>query len=326
MTIDNRNDLAKALKGSKLSPFLKERVLVLGQEVCLENASELIQEVIGVRVSDTTIHRALETYGEIAEQKIQEVVRTVPEENEMRPQEVVYCEADGSMILTREEGWKEVKLGRIFRSDTIVDHRSEGQKITASTYVGRLGRHEDFIPLMDTELTRYRSMASRLVFVTDGALWIRNWISQTYPNATQILDFYHAVEHLGKIAEYIKSEPPGEWVKRYAEQLLREGGQCVIRSLRAMPVKEQGAIKAKRDVIRYFTSNAYRMDYPAYDEKGYYIGSGAIESAHRTVVQKRLKLAGQRWSMVGAQHVLNLRVLRMSDRWNLIRDTIREAA
>lgn len=306
--------------------MLKERVLFVGQEVCLENASELIQEVMGVTVSDTTIHRALECYGEKAEGMIQESIQTVPEEIVLEKPEVVYCEADGSMILTREESWKEVKLGRIFRSDTISDHRSEGQKIKESTYVGRLGGHEDFKLLMEGELKKYKGLGSRLIFVTDGAPWIRNWISEIYPKATQILDFYHAVEHLGKLGEHIKSEPTREWVKRYADQLLKEGGTAVIRSLRTMPIKDSDAIKTKEQVISYFETNAYRMNYPAYDKKGYYIGSGAIESAHRTVVQKRLKLAGQRWSKEGAQHVLNLRVMRMSGRWNLIRNAIQDAA
>jgi hypothetical protein len=190
--------------------LFKERVLVLGQEVCLENASELIKEVLGVSVSDTTIHRPLECYGDKAEKMIKEVSTHAPEEIVLEAPEVVYCEADGSMILTREESWKEVKLGRIFRSDTIEDHRSEGQKIKESKYVGRLGGLDDFIPLMEEELKKYKALGSRLVFISDGAPWIRNWVTEVYPKATQILDFYHAVEYLGKLGEHIKSEPQKE--------------------------------------------------------------------------------------------------------------------
>lgn len=101
--------------------------------------------------------------------------------------------------------------------------------------------------------------------------------------------FFH---NLGMLGEHIKSEPSKDWVKRYADQLLKEGGRSVIRSLRTMPNKDPDAVKRKEQVIKYFESNAYRMNYPEYDRKGYYIGSGAIESAHRTVIQKRLKLAG----------------------------------
>ena len=68
------------------------------------------------------------------------------------------------------------------------------------------------------------------------------------------------------------------------------------------------------------------MDYPKYERLGYYIGSGAIESAHRTVVQKRMKLSGHRWTINGAQRILNLRVLNMSGRWKVVTDYLRNAA
>lgn len=83
-------------------------------------------------------------------------------------------------------------------------------------------------------------------------------------------------------------------------------------------VKEQAA-----RVIRYYQSNRSRMRYDEYIKRGLSIGSGAIESAHRTVVQRRLKLSGQRWSDPGAEHILNLRVCSMSGKWNMVEDLIR---
>lgn len=144
VAIDNRSLLSRGLKGCKISPLLRERVLYLGQEVCLENASELIKEVMGVEVSDTTIHREIETYGKEAESWIEQSSENA-ETREIGDHEVMYCEADGSMILTREESWKEVKLGRIFRSDFILDKRSEGNKIKESKYIARLGHFTDFL-------------------------------------------------------------------------------------------------------------------------------------------------------------------------------------
>ncbi len=93
-----------------------------------------------------------------------------------------------------------------------------------------------------------------------------------------------------------------------------------------MPIVTEEGKKCKEKLLNYFEANAYRMDYPTYDQRGYYIGSGAIESAHRTVIQKRLKLSGQRWTMEGAQRVLNLRVLKMSCKWNVVQEAIRNAA
>lgn len=300
-------------------------MLYLGQEVCLENASELIKEVMGVEVSDTTIHREIETYGKLAEMWIEQSNENA-EETPMEDHEVMYCEADGSMILTREEGWKEVKLGRIFRSDSILDKRSEGNKIKESSYVAHLGHFTDFCDQMDNSLKEAKQLGPRLVFVCDGALWIKNWMQETYPEATQILDYFHAVEHLGMLAEYIVSEPKKEWTRRYATKLLEEGIGPTIQSLKRIPIQPLEGKRCKEKLLNYFEANAYRMDYPTYDQKGYYIGSGAIESAHRTVIQKRLKLSGQRWTMNGAQRVLNLRVLKMSGKWNVVQNAIRIAA
>lgn len=179
---------------------------------------------------------------------------------------------------------------------------------------------------MDSALSEAKKLGPRLVFVNDGALWLKNWMQETYPEATQILDYFHAVEHLGKLAEHITSEPKNEWTRRYANKLLEEGVEKTIQSLKMMPIVTAEGKKCKEKLLNYFEANAYRMDYPTYDKKGYYIGSGAIESAHRTVIQKRLKLSGQRWTMEGAQRVLNLRVLKMSGKWNVVQEAIRNAA
>ena len=97
------------------------------------------------------------------------------------------------MILTRDHAWKEVKLGRIFRSDAIEEDSSKRRTIGESQYVGRIGIHLDFIHEMDQALKVYEPLKERLVFISDGAPWIKNWINDMYPEATQILDYYHAV-------------------------------------------------------------------------------------------------------------------------------------
>lgn len=323
--IGHQNALMPRVKGSRLSPYMREKTLYIGQEVSLENASEVLHHMLGVQISDTTIHREIECYGAKAEQWI-ESIRREDKAPDIESHEVVYCEADASMILTREKGWKEVKLGRIFRSDSILDTRSEGCKIRDSTYVGRLGTHLEFINEMDQALKEYVPLQDRLVFISDGAPWIKNWVTDMYPDATQILDYYHAVQHLGTMAEHITSEDPKEWIKRYADMLLKEGVDQAITSLKHMPIRSEKGKQCKEKLLHYFEENAYRMDYPTYDSKGYYIGSGAIESAHRTVVQKRLKLSGQRWTIGGAQKVLNLRVINMSGNWDMIADELRKAA
>ncbi len=83
--------------------------------------------------------------------------------------------------------------------------------------------------------------------------------------------------------------------------------------------------KEKEKLLKYYKNNKNRMDYPAYIKKGLLIGSGAVEAAHRTVSQKRLKLSGQRWTEKGAQQILNLRVLNLSDRWQEVKNMLNAA-
>ena len=175
---------------------------------------------------------------------------------------------------------------------------------------------------------KYEPLAERLVFISDGATWISNWINAAYPQATQILDYYHAKEHLGQfaVAYFTSKQQASEWTEQVGKQLLEQGVDRAINSIQALAESSQTIEKQRAALLNYYTGNAYRMDYPAYIARGWCIGSGAIEAAHRTVSQQRLKLSGQRWTRRGAQCVLNLRVLRMSNRWHELQQIIKQAA
>ena len=104
------------------------------------------------------------------------------------------------------------------------------------------------------------------------------------------------------------------WVKKQETLLLADKGEAGIAQLERFV----DLAPALATTIHYFQQNADRMRYGTYRQRGYFIGSGAIESAHRTVVQKRMKLSGQPWSKKGAQHMLNLRVLYMNRQWDKV--------
>jgi hypothetical protein len=133
------------------------------------------------------------------------------------------------------------------------------------------------------------------------------------------------MSYLAKAAQaaFGTSKQGREWIDEQGECLLKSALKTVLCPIEDLPIADQ-----LRDSIReYLSKNAYRMDYLAYPQRGLLIGSGAIESAHRTLVHKRLKRAGQPWTILGAQQVLNLRVCQMSQRgappgWNLIRNHI----
>ncbi len=128
------------------------------------------------------------------------------------------------------------------------------------------------------------------------------------------------MEHLGKVSQGAFSQPKQAvvWLEDQRKLLLSSKLDEVLVHIKLLPV----SFCLREEVCGYLTTNRDRMDYKRYREQGLLIGSGAIESAHRTVVAKRLKRSGQRWSQAGAQCVLNLRVCWMSERWELVRQRI----
>jgi len=142
--------------------------------------------LLGVEVSDSTIYRLTDSIGN----GIGEII-DLPEtraEINLTVDENLYVQVDGSMLLTREEGWKEVKLGRVFKSSSIFPESTERQWIKGSEYVAHMGGHTDFENLMSQLIDEpYRLNESQIVFVGDGARWQWSWVEAEYPNAIQIL-------------------------------------------------------------------------------------------------------------------------------------------
>lgn len=166
-------------------------------------------------------------------------------------------------------------------------------------------------------IDKYGNLGNRLVFVSDGATWIKNWIEDAFPNAISILDYYHVCEHLHEFSSSVFTDKTKEklWTDKQKEWLLKGEVKTVISNIKRIGKNSEKA----NQLISYYSKNKDRMKYQDYAKTGCgIIGSGAIESAHRTVVQKRMKQSGQRWSCKGAQNMLNLRVVRKNNDWNKI--------
>lgn len=290
---------------------MQEIMIYAGQLECYGKSNEVIKHFLDVDISAAQVYRVTDTYGK-------ELGKTVNEEHTLPPVErqgTLYVEADGSMILTREESWKEVKVGRMFRSSDCVKTDEKQGWIKQSQYLAHLGDHHGFIEQMDHLIESYGNLGNRLVFISDGAPWIRNWIYDSYSQATSILDYYHACQYLFEFAatHFTEKAQAHKWVNGQQKLLLKSKVAIVLSNIRNLNPDRQAAQK----IIDYYTANQARMDYKKYQQLGCgIIGSGAIESAHRTVVQKRLKLSGQRWTKKGAQNMLNLRVTQMNGKWD----------
>ena len=234
---------------------------------------------------------------------------------------------DGSMLFTREESWKEVKLGRIFKESDSMDVSGKRGWIRHSLYESYLGKSHLFTDRMDRLLGSYSGISERLVFVADGARWIWKWVSEAYPESTQILDWYHALEHLydfAKVCFTDDQEAYKLWVCEQKKLLENSKVKEVLENMKKLDLKKKIQQQERAKLITYYTENQTRMDYKRYKNIGTgIIGSGAIEAANREVIQKRMKLSGQRWSKIGAQNMLTLRSTRLSGKWENVLNLIR---
>ncbi len=292
---------------------MQELMVFAGQMDCYENCNEVLDKFLDVQVSSSQVHRVTDTYGK-------EIGKTLNEHTTLTPlkkEEVLYIEADGSMLLTREEGWKEAKLGRIFKSSDCIHAEGKPGWISNSQYVAHLGNHKKFTEQMEHLIDSYRHQNTQLVFISDGATWLRNWIEDAYPTSCSILDYYHACEYLHAFSKEHFTDKAAEdkWIKEQKELLLDSRVQEVIKNVERL----ESLKKEAKKLIEYYQANINRMNYKEYMNMGCgIIGSGAIESAHRKVIQKRMKQSGQRWSKEGAQNMLNLRVVNCNQQWEKI--------
>lgn len=288
-------------------------MVYVGHLDCYQKSNEILEKLVSVKVSVSQIYRVTDTYGAQVGKTTDPLERTL---TPVRRDETLYVEADGGMILTRKDDWKEVKVGRLFKSGDCIHADEKPGYISHSQYKAHLGNSKTFCRQMEDLIDAYQVNEERLVFISDGAPWIKNWIEDAYPKAISILDYYHAVEHLHGFADkhFIDANKRRRWTEKQKELIFDSKVATVIKN-----IKKLSDSKEALQLVDYYEANRKRMDYSRYKHIGAgIIGSGAIESAHRTVVQKRMKLSGQRWSGAGAQNMLNLRVTSMNGRWDKI--------
>ena len=326
ITVPQKHILHKSRTGFSTSPCLTELLCYMGQELVFETASEAIEKLTFVAIQSKQIERVCHHYGEKIEEYIAkaEVVGITQEQTKSKESTTHYVMVDGGMVLTREEKWKEMKLCRIFQASDNVTISKERNYITRSQYIAHLGDYRAFFEKVE-KTTDY--LPEKIV-IADGAKWIWKWTEETYPEATQILDFYHAKEHLCCFANnYFKDEEQRrKWIDAQCLWLFNDGVKKVIDILNQLQIANGNNAKCRDDLVRYYQANQGRMQYKTYRENGWLIGSGAMEAAHRHVIQERMKLSGQRWTIKGAQQIANLRVMRKSNQWNLVCDLINNAA
>ncbi|MCK9988957.1 MAG: hypothetical protein AzoDbin1_05429 [Azoarcus sp.] len=297
----------------ELTSQMEKRILDFGINDVYGECAERWRLHYAEPISDNLLRRVVARVGEQCESADQGRLQ-----EELKPRaeaaEVLVVEVDGSMLPIRgAEPWKEAKVGVIYRHDP----KKKAPIPRTSRYVAVVNGLGEFAPVLEEALeVENIDEVGKVVWLGDGATGNWTLADQLCPDAVQILDWHHAVEHGVDCAkELLGEESP--WLpvwQRRIEALLREGNpDTLIRELMdCVPLVERKrgqreSLDAIENLVRYYRTNANRMKYRLYREEGLPIGSGAVESAHRHVLQTRMKRAGQRWSLRNARRMARLR-------------------
>lgn len=311
----------------RLSAGLAAQVTAVGATTSFAQAADLLEQLTGMRVSAETVRSTTESSGAALEVAQQAVIREVAERREApapldpAPGQLV-VETDGVMVRYRSTDWHEVKIA-------LAGGYVEG-KLLAKSYTAARAAPELFGPRLLAEaarrgaldivawegspLQRRLAVLRTVVVLGDGARWIWNLAAEHFSERVEIVDWYHASQHLSEVAKAVYGDGARaqQQADRWRTALSERGAAPVRRALAAVRAPTPEAMLVLRRERGYFRTNAARMAYPAFRAAGYPIGSGAIESSARHVVQQRLKRAGCRWSEAGAQSILNVCCQRAS--------------
>jgi hypothetical protein len=215
---------------------------------------------------------------------------------------------------------REAKLGCVFTQTAVDEEGFAIRDPDATTYTGAIESAEPFGKRLYVEAwKRGWSRAEKKVVIGDGAEWIWNIAKQHFPGAIQIVDLYHARQHLWDLAHLLypsDSKRQNAWIGLHQKRWLDKGkiGKLVA-SLRAIRVRHPDLANKIRNEADYFANNAARMNYPRFRKQNLFVGSGVIEAGCKTVIGHRLKHSGMFWTLKGANAILALRCSHLNGRF-----------
>ena len=229
---------------------------------------------------------------------------------------------DGTMLNTRSQGWMEAKVGSAARFASAPDPDHPGEQTAALADIGYcvwLGSADAFAPRFWLEMERLHvRWAQTQVALSDAGQWVRQLLSQALPEATHIIDWYHASERLWGVAREVwgATTPAGQAWGHQMETALWEGRLAAVQTALQTLLDQGQTAACITPACTYFRNQAALMNYPAYRQRGLPIGSGTVESACKNVVGARCTLPGMRWTIPGVQAILSLRAELLSHRWD----------
>jgi Uncharacterised protein family (UPF0236) len=302
--------------------------------VSFEESSALLHELAGVEVSTSQVERAAEALGiEIAADERSCVERM----GEVAP--TSYLGMDGTSVPMRKsevagrsgkqsDGSAKTREAKVVTMWTAESRDEEGKPVRdpgSITYSAAIEsaaapdtspERSEFAERVLRETTRRGfTDASRCVVLSigDGSAWIWNTAAELFPQAIQILDRFHAKEHLSKVGKviYRDNEQGKKWIQRRYDELDEGRLKCLLKALDRQAAKYEEALEC----AEYIRNNRHRMRYPEFHEQGLCTSTGVVEAGCKVVIGTRLKRAGMHWTVRGANAIIALRCSKLSGRY-----------
>jgi len=331
-------DQALDIVGTSLSPGVRRMMGRVGGEEAFAEGRRDLDELAGVVVKTKQVERVAEGLGEQIEARAraerQAVLagKLVPLGGE-GPVEKFYIAVDatGVPVVPKEtvgrtgkgeDGeakTRDAKLGCVFTQSRLDAKKRPVRDPHSTSYVGAIETAEEFGKRIYAEAVRRGLLQARQVIVLgDAAPWIWALAEEHFPGALQVVDLYHAREHLGELAKILygrTGKATAAWRAARYEELEVGNVEAVVAAMKRTRPGDTAGREQVRKEIAYFQTNAERMRYAKFRRRGLFVGSGVVEAGCKTIMGQRLKQSGMRWTVRGANAIIALRCCQVSGGW-----------
>ena len=341
-------DVELDIENTEFSPGVRRMQALVGQGAPFHQGREQMKVLAGLEVTAKSVERTAEAIGaHIAQREQAEIQKALQLDLPViagEPIPILYVQMDGTGVpVVKKETvgrpgktpgqpahTREVKLGCVFTQTTWDRQGYPLRAPDSTTYTGAVETAEEFGKRLYREAQeRGWSRAQQRVVMGDGAEWIWNLAAEHFPEAMQIVDLYHAREHLWEVARRLHPNDEGKqkgWMKVHQKRLLDKGKiKKLVGVLRAIKSGNPDVAEKIRTQADYFERNAERMRYPKFRRQHLFVGSGVIEAGCKTVIASRLKRSGMFWTVQGASAILALRCSYLNARFEDYREGRRVA-
>lgn len=322
---------------TEFSPGVRRMQAAVGHEAPFDQGRQQLKLLADLEVTTKSVERTAEAIGEdIAAREQAEIQRAMQLDLPIimgEPIPVLYVQVDGTGVPVvkketvgrqgKTEGQpahtREAKLGCVFTQTT---WDSEGYAIRdagSTTYVGAIESAQEFGKRIYLEAwKRGWSRAEKKVFMGDGSEWIWNIADQHFPGSTQIVDLFHARQHLWDLARKLYPNQEAEqrrWMMVHQDLLDSGKVEELVMALRAIDSSNPELADKIRIEAGYFENNTERMRYPKFRSQHLFVGTGVIEAGCKALIGSRCKQSGMFWTVLGANAILALRCCQFNGRF-----------